>query len=88
MQELNEIATKSMVAAHSSIGIPIINIEVSDQSAKSFGALIYFFETVSALTGIMMGVNPFDQPGVEAYKREMKALIDGTKLQSEPHREI
>jgi glucose-6-phosphate isomerase len=75
MNELNEIATKSVIAAHSSIGIPILNIEVENQSAKSFGALIYFFETVSALTGIMLGVNPFDQPGVEAYKHEMDILL-------------
>jgi glucose-6-phosphate isomerase len=41
----------------------------------ALGGLVWFFEAACALSALMMGVNPFDQPGVEAYKREMKALL-------------
>ena len=50
--------------------------DLPDVSADSFGAMVYFFEIACAVSGYMLGINPFDQPGVEAYKRNMFALLD------------
>ena len=58
-------------------------IEVEDRSAKSLGYLIYFFEFACAMSGYMLGVNPFDQPGVEAYKKNMFALLGKPGYESE-----
>ena len=49
--------------------------KANDMSAGSFGELVYFFELACAVSGYMLGVNPFDQPGVEAYKKNMFALL-------------
>nr|MCR5682705.1 glucose-6-phosphate isomerase [Clostridiales bacterium] len=54
---------------------PNIVIEVGKRDAYHFGQLVYFFELACAVSGYMLGVNPFDQPGVEAYKRNMYALL-------------
>ena len=61
--------------AHNDGGVPNVVIEVRDRSAYSFGYLVYFFELACAISGYMLGVNPFDQPGVEAYKNNMYALL-------------
>ena len=61
--------------AHVDGDVPNILIEMKDRSAYSLGYLIYFFEIACALSGYMLGVNPFDQPGVEAYKKNMFALL-------------
>ena len=50
-------------------------LELKDRSAYSLGYMIYFFEKACAISGYMLGVNPFDQPGVEAYKKNMFALL-------------
>jgi glucose-6-phosphate isomerase len=50
-------------------------IELKDRSAYTFGYLVYFFELACAVSGYMLGVNPFNQPGVEAYKKNMFALL-------------
>lgn len=75
MDQLNKAAVKGVIEAHSSAGIPIIRIDIPQLNAYYYGQLIYFFETTCAITAMMMGVNPFDQPGVEAYKKEMKKEI-------------
>lgn len=54
---------------------PIFRITVEDLSARSIGELLYFFEVACAVSSLHMGVNPFDQPGVEAYKNELRKLI-------------
>ena len=69
--EFNRAVLEGMVKAHRDVGIPIIRIYIPDNSAYTFGGLVYFFELSCALTGLLMGVNPFDQPGVEAYKAGM-----------------
>ncbi|MCL2112184.1 MAG: glucose-6-phosphate isomerase [Clostridiales bacterium] len=69
--EFNRAVLEGMAKAHRSVGVPIIRAYFPDNSAHSFGQLVYFFELCCALTGLLMGVNPFDQPGVEAYKRGM-----------------
>jgi glucose-6-phosphate isomerase len=66
-----------MTKAHREAGVPIIRVYYQDNSAYSFGMLVYFFELCCALTGLLMGVNPFDQPGVEAYKRGMLDYLAG-----------
>lgn len=75
LNQLNTAAMKGVIEAHSSAGIPIIRIDIPELSAFYYGQLIYFFEMTCAITATMMGVNPFDQPGVEAYKKEMKKEI-------------
>jgi|LFRM01.1.fsa_nt_gb glucose-6-phosphate isomerase len=75
MAEVNEQAVLGTALAHTSGGVPNIEIVLEERSAFCLGELIYFFERACALSGIMNGVNPFNQPGVEAYKRNMFALM-------------
>lgn len=75
MTQLNRAAMKGVIEAHSSAGTPVIRIDIPKLDAFYYGQLIYFFETTCAITAMLMGVNPFDQPGVEAYKKEMKKEI-------------
>ena len=72
MNEVNLAAVNGVIAAHKSIGVPIVRIDIPEMSPYYFGQMVYFFEMTSAITGFMMGVNPFDQPGVESYKEEMR----------------
>ena len=72
---VNKTAMRATLLAHNDGGVPNILLEVADRSAASLGYLIYFFEFACAMSGYMLGVNPFDQPGVEAYKKNMFALL-------------
>ncbi len=78
LNHVNEQALEATISAHKTGNIPVIKIEIPDISEKSFGALIYFFETACAVSAILGKVNPFDQPGVEEYKREMFKLLGKT----------
>jgi len=69
--EFNKAVLEGMAKAHLGAGMPLIRVYIPDNSAYTFGGLVYFFELCCALTGLLMGVNPFDQPGVEAYKKGM-----------------
>ncbi len=62
------------IIAHTEGGVPNIVIE-EDTTEKSFGYLVYFFEKACAISGYLLGVNPFNQPGVESYKANMFALL-------------
>ena len=75
LSEINLLAAKGTRLAHVDGGVPNLVIEASDTSARTFGELVYFFEFACGLSGYTLGVNPFDQPGVEAYKKNMFALI-------------
>lgn len=75
MDFINEKAFLGTVLAHNDGGVANIVIESEDMSEKSLGYLIYFFEKACAISGYVLGVNPFDQPGVESYKRNMFALL-------------
>lgn len=75
LHEVNRMAMTGTLFAHNDGGVPNVVIEVDDRSAYSFGYLVYFFELACAVSGYMLGVNPFDQPGVEAYKKNMYALL-------------
>ena len=72
---VNKTAMLATLLAHNDGGVPNILIELEDRSAHSLGYLIYFFELACAISGYMLEVNPFDQPGVEAYKKNMFALL-------------
>ena len=72
---VNKTAMIATLMAHKDGGVPNLLIEVEDKSAYSFGYMVYFFEFACAMSGYLMGVNPFDQPGVEAYKKNMFALL-------------
>ncbi|MBQ3474082.1 glucose-6-phosphate isomerase [Candidatus Saccharibacteria bacterium] len=73
--EQNQKVVKAVRVAHTEGGIPVLDIKVSDYDEKGFGELIYFFELSCAISAKLFGVNPFDQPGVEAYKNELKKLM-------------
>ena len=72
---VNEQAMRGTVLAHVDGGVPNIMLTLPSISAQSTGWMIYFFEYVCGLSGYLLGVNPFDQPGVEAYKKNMFALL-------------
>ena len=75
LNDVNKMAMKGTILAHIDGGTPNILIEMSNKSAFSLGHLIYFFEFACGVSGYVLGVNPFDQPGVEAYKKNMFALL-------------
>jgi glucose-6-phosphate isomerase len=73
--EINHMAEMGTILAHVDGGVPNIRISIPELTEATLGELIYFFEFACALSGYLLGVNPFDQPGVEAYKKNMFALI-------------
>ncbi len=75
MSVVNRKAMEAVVLAHTDGGVPNMILEVEDTSEKSLGYLIYFFEKACAVSGYLLGVNPFNQPGVESYKQKMFALL-------------
>ena len=75
ISEVNHKAELGTVLAHEDGGVPNLRIVIPEVSAKVLGELIYFFEMACAVSGYMLDVNPFDQPGVEAYKKNMFALL-------------
>ncbi len=72
---INEKAMEGTILAHKSGDVPSILIKMADKSAYSLGSLFYFFEFACGISGYTLGVNPFNQPGVEAYKQNMFALL-------------
>ncbi len=75
MQYMNEQAMKGTLLAHVDGGVPNVMITVDKRSDYTFGELVYFFWKSLGISGYMIGVNPFDQPGVEDYKKNMFALL-------------
>ncbi len=73
--EMNAKVVSAARIAHTEGGIPVLNISVPSFDEKGFGELIYFFELSCAISAKLFGVNPFDQPGVEAYKAELQKLL-------------
>ena len=73
--DLNAKVVQAVKIAHAGGGIPVLDISVESFDEKGFGELIYFFELACAISAKLFGVNPFDQPGVEAYKGELKRLM-------------
>lgn len=75
MSLINQKAMQGTVLAHCDGGVPNIMLELDGKDEENLGYAIYFFEKACALSGYMLGVNPFNQPGVEAYKVNMFALL-------------
>ena len=75
LHDVNRTAMLGTLLAHNDGGVPNIVLELEDRSAYSFGYMVYFFELACAISGYILGVNPFNQPGVEAYKKNMFALL-------------
>ena len=75
MSYINEKAMQATKAAHISGGVPNIGISVPARDEAGFASLVCFFELACAISGYMSGVNPFDQPGVEAYKKNMFKML-------------
>ncbi|MHB9036486.1 MAG: glucose-6-phosphate isomerase [Armatimonadota bacterium] len=80
---VNSKAYEATAKAHRDGGVPNMTIHLEKLDAYSLGALIYFFEIACAVSGLMLEVNPFDQPGVEAYKKEMFKLLGKPGFESD-----
>lgn len=74
--ETNTKVVQAVFKAHTAGGIPVLSVKPSSFDERGFGELIYFFELSCAISAKLFGVNPFDQPGVEAYKKELKQLLE------------
>ena len=74
-QLLQSLAALGVQLAHVDGGVPNIRIEIPAIDAHAIGSLLYFFEKACGISGYILGVNPFDQPGVEAYKKNMFSLL-------------
>ncbi|MGP4108953.1 glucose-6-phosphate isomerase [Virgibacillus sp. L01] len=75
IHDINEKAFQGTLLAHTDGNVPNLIIELPELDAYTFGYMVYFFEKACAISGYLLGVNPFDQPGVEAYKKNMFALL-------------
>jgi glucose-6-phosphate isomerase len=76
VDEVNKMAELGTRIAHVDGGVPNLLIEIPQLNEKYMGQLIYFFEKACGISGYMLGINPFNQPGVEAYKKNMFALLE------------
>ena len=75
LNEVNRQARRGTVLAHVDGGVPNILVSTPRADETSLGELIYFFEVACGISGYLLEVNPFNQPGVESYKRNMFALL-------------
>jgi glucose-6-phosphate isomerase len=75
LTEINDCAMQGTIQAHLSGGVPVVEIEVDRIDEYTLGQMIYFFEFACGISGYTLGVNPFNQPGVEAYKKNMFHLL-------------
>ncbi len=76
VDQVNKMAELGTLIAHTDGGVPNLKIEIDKLDEYNLGQLIYFFEKACGISGYVLGVNPFDQPGVEAYKKNMFALLE------------
>ena len=75
LEHINAVAKKATTEAHIAGGVPVMELSLPDMSETAFGWLVYFFQLACGISGYIQGVNPFDQPGVEAYKKNMFRLL-------------
>ena len=73
---VNDRAYEGVVLAHTDGGVPVMTVNIPDQTEHTLGYMIYFFELAIAISGYLNGINPFNQPGVEEYKRNMFGLLN------------
>jgi glucose-6-phosphate isomerase len=83
MDEVNKSAFQGTLMAHIDGEVPNLVIELDEMNEYTYGEMIYFFEKACGISGHLLGVNPFDQPGVEAYKKNMFALLDKPGFEAE-----
>ena len=83
VDEVNKMAELGTMIAHVDGGVPNLKIELPKLNEFYLGELIYFFEKACGISGYVLGVNPFDQPGVEAYKKNMFALLEKPGFEEE-----
>ena len=83
VDEVNKMAELGTLLAHVDGGVPNIKVEIPELNAYYLGQLLYFFEIACGISGYILGVNPFDQPGVEAYKKNMFALLEKPGFEAE-----
>ena len=75
VNNLNDIALRATEKAHHTGNVPVIEVKVEEQNETTLGELFYFFEMSCAISALILGVNPFNQPGVEEYKKNIKELL-------------
>lgn len=75
LQEINNSVLDSVIRAHYSGKVPCLEIEIEELTVEKVASLIYFFQLSAAFSGLLFGVNPFNQPGVEVYKKEIKDTL-------------
>ena len=75
VNDLNDIALRATEKAHHTGDVPVIEVKVPEQNETTLGELFYFFEMSCAISALILGVNPFNQPGVEEYKKNIKELL-------------
>ena len=83
VDEVNKMAELGTQIAHVDGGVPNMRIEMPELNEYYLGQLIYFFERGCGISGYLLGINPFNQPGVEAYKKNMFALLDKPGYEAE-----
>jgi len=83
IDSVNKMAELGTMLAHVDGGVPNIRIVIDKISENSLGQMVYFFEIACGISGYMLGVNPFNQPGVEAYKKNMFALLEKPGFEEE-----
>jgi glucose-6-phosphate isomerase len=76
LHEINLAAARAVAEAHIEGGVPVTQLSVPELSAETFGALTYFFESACVASCALSGVDPYGQPGVEAYKRRLKTALE------------
>jgi glucose-6-phosphate isomerase len=86
MNYVNRKAFEGTILAHTDGGVPNIVLEIPEINEYEFGYMVYFFEKACGISGYMLGVNPFDQPGVESYKKNMFALLGKPGYEKEKER--
>lgn len=80
---VNKKAMQGTILAHTDGGVPNLVINIPQMDSYWFGNIVYFFEKACGISGYLLGVNPFDQPGVEAYKKNMFALLGKPGFEAE-----
>ncbi len=83
VDEVNKMAELGTRIAHVDGDVPNLLIEIPELNEKYIGQLIYFFEKACGISGYLLGINPFNQPGVEAYKKNMFALLEKPGYEAE-----
>lgn len=83
VDHVNKMAELGTILAHQDGGVPNIRITIPKLNARYLGQLLYFFENACGISGYMLGINPFNQPGVEAYKKNMFALLEKPGFETE-----